>query len=329
MEYIDWKQKRIVTILSIILAVLSAAVLLVLASRYHESRTSADGAAIQMTDGAIVSQAAYTALTYRNETAELSFALNEAGTWIWADEPDFPLDPTAVTAIMDAISTLRPQQTLPAKEGEDYGFGEPRATLTATTAAGQTLTLVLGKTTSDGESDYMQVGGDESTVYIIPGALYQALQQPIYDMMRLPALPALAEAQLNNLTIQGTATTILSVKTEEDGSVTWRLGGKTVTGDATVAALTEDLGAWRLEKCVDYRPTDKAAEICGFTEPAAVLTVQSFTEGGADRTDVLTVGLPDPAGIGRYVRINNDDTIYLMATAYLDPLMRVAATGLA
>ena len=89
------------------------------------------------------------------------------GNWIWADDPEFPLDDSTVQGILALLTDLRPQQTI--TEGdtlEAYGLGPAFATLTATRPDGGTLTVALGNTTTDGDSYYMLPGrAGESGVY--------------------------------------------------------------------------------------------------------------------------------------------------------------------
>ena len=115
-----WKEKRIVTILLSIITVLFAALLIVLGFRYRAAREAAVGGA---TIGAAPSSSgknavpqSYTAISYDNGSATLSFTLDEQGAWIWADDPDFPLDDLTVASIADELSSLHFQQTLPAGE---------------------------------------------------------------------------------------------------------------------------------------------------------------------------------------------------------------------
>lgn len=332
-----WKERRTITILSAILAVLCIALLIVLGIRYRASRAEAAGDGDEEAAASLITaQNEYTALSYYNGSATLSFSLDEDGSWVWNDDLSFPLDDTAVTAIISELSSLTPQQTI--KDGdtlENYGLDSPTATLTATTARDEVLTIALGKTTTDGDSYYMLMNGDESTVYIIADTLYNAMQTAIYDMMDLPELPALTEDVIQAITIQGPAAadgtvgpiTLLAAQHTDDGT-SWRANGEDVTGDETVQALLEDIQSLALAKCVDYRPSDEAASICGFDSPAAVLTVTYTGDTGESETFTLSIGVADVDSTGRYVRVGEDTTIYLLPTASLDPLMRVSVSGL-
>lgn len=333
-----WKERRTVTILSTILAILCAALLIVLGIRYQERRDFPDGGDPAV-PGAITDPTAFTSLFYENGRTTLSFSLNEEEKWVWDADTDFPLDTAAITSIMELLTSWKPQQIITDSATlESCGMDNPTATLTAGTAQGGMVTMLLGKATTDGSSYYMRYNGDESTAYIIDGTLYQLLCVPIYDMCRLPELPQLPEDVIQSITIRGAApaegergvTTILAAQRAdgEDAVTTWRSGGANVTDDETVRALLLDLAALAFEKCVDYRPSDEAASICGFDVPAAELKVEYVTDAGVEQTLELTIGSPLPDGSGRYTRLGEDTTIYLLPTAALDPLMRVSVNGL-
>ena len=59
-----------------------------------------------------------------------------------------------------------------------------------------------------------------------------------------------------------------------------------MTDNETLQSLLDELGGLYFTKCADYKPSDEAVELCGFTAPTAVLTASyvpdSGTEGDAD-----------------------------------------------
>ena len=162
-----WKERRTVTILLCIAGGLFLALLIVFGMIYREGREEAlagkTAAAGITAAGAPADPGAYSALRCYNGSATLSFALDEDGRWIWADGPDFPLDDSTVTSILGALASLKFQQVLPAGEDKsEYGLDTPSATLTAAAGTGE-QSLAFGKTTTDGDSYYMCMNGDEST----------------------------------------------------------------------------------------------------------------------------------------------------------------------
>ena len=104
----SWKEKRLITILSIILAVLCAAVLVVLSIRYRAAQAAKDQNTVSPSDIAEAAQSEYVALSYSNGSTTLSFSLNEDGIWTWDSEPDFPLDDTHVKSILTILDPQAP-----------------------------------------------------------------------------------------------------------------------------------------------------------------------------------------------------------------------------
>ncbi len=334
-----WRERRTITILTTILLVLAAILLIVLGIRYREHRAEEEEglAAMSGEDGLIAADPnVYTSLSYTNGTTTLSFTRSDEGLWSWDADGDFPLDETGVTGILEFLTNWRPQQVLTDQAAlEGSGMDDATVSLTAATAGGGVTTLLFGKATTDGASDYVRLNGDETTVYIIDGALRRMLDVPIYDMCRLPELPALAEAEMRSVSLQGPApaeegaallTTTLTAQSG-GGTVSWRANGANVTDDPAVRALMEDLTALKLTKCVDYAPSEEAAEICGFESPQAVVKI-SYTQDDQEAELLLTVGARLPDKSGRYVRVGEEPAIYLLETALLDPMMRLAANGL-
>ena len=329
-----WQERRIVTFLSAVLAVLCAVVLVLLGVRYKENRAAKEtfdpAGAVTVTD-----PTAYTALSYENSEFSLSFALDETGKWFWTADPMFPLDDTTILGITGQLAAWNPQQTVTDEAVlADAGFDQPSGSLTASAASGST-TLLFGRTTNDGNSYYVRLNGDETTAYILPGTLYQLISRPIYDMMELPELPELPEDRLLSVTIQGPdeedgtvgRVTVLTAYQGEEGT-SWRGDGANITDAPVVRALLEDFAALTITKCVDYHPSDDAAALCGFDNPAAKVSIRYTTETDAEQTLQLTIGSRLPDETGRYVQLGDDSTIYFLPTELLDPLMRVSVNGL-
>ena len=328
-----WKERRLITVLSVILAILSAALLIVLGIRYRQSRDAVQDPAAQAVQAAQAAGSTYASLSVYSGSATLSFSIQEDGTWVWDDDTEFPLDDSTIESMMELLSDLTPQQVLSDPESlESYELDAPSASISAVKVDQSTVSVTFGKATTDGTSRYAMMNDDASTIYIFADTLYQALQTPIYDMMTLPELPELLESSISSISIQGPGEDaqplLLAAQHTDDGATTWLSGGEDVTDNASVQALLEDLGQMQIARCVDYRPSDEAASICGFDAPDALVQVTYTTEDGSESVWTLTVGTTEPGGTGRYARIGADTTIYLLETALLDPLMRIAAGGL-
>ena len=98
------QQKRTFRILLSIAIVLAVALAAVLIYKSRSAAAAEEAEAQAQADAVITQEQEYNALSYYNSSATLSFTLDEAGSWVWADDPTFPLNQTTVTAIVDLLT---------------------------------------------------------------------------------------------------------------------------------------------------------------------------------------------------------------------------------
>lgn len=329
-----WRERRTVSILCAILGVLCIALVLVLGWKYREKRAepaaSASAAAAMAED-----HSTCTALTYFNGSETLEFRRSESGKWYWAADESFPLDDSTITSILETLSALAPQQTLEAVESlEDLGLTEASPTITALYDSGAAYTLTFGSATTDGKSRYATQNGKSSPVYIFPGEILELMALGVYDMCLLPQLPDLSPEQVQRVTIQGTANAEgqvprCTMDAETSGeTVKWITGShKNITDSPRVTALFEDLSALAYDRCVSYRPSAGALELCGFSAPTATLWANYTTSTDLEGHFQLMVGSLTLDGKSRYVRVGEDESIYSMPTELLDAILVIALSG--
>jgi len=358
----SYSQKRILhTLLTIVAAlVLLLAVVTALKKRGAEEQEP-DASASSPEEGLVAQAAEYGTLLYDNGTATLSFATDEEGRWYWADDPSFPLAQTYVTRIIDTIATLKPQQTITDGDAlEDYGLSQPAMTITATSgtvgddpnssSGGETrtetasTTLYIGNQVSGGSgSYYLYIDGAPETIYVVTDTLVTQISRGIYDMMELPELEELEESAIRSITVRGPSvpaaeeggdptpglTTALTASAGED-IVTWKAGGEDVSGNERAQKLIALAQTISLEKCVDFKPSEAAAALCGFDNPAATAVVRYQASGQEElQTRTIIVGKSAMDGESRYVRVDDDTTIYAVSAGILTPLLQTAESGLA
>ncbi len=284
-----------------------------------------------------------TALTYYNGLTTLSFALDEEAGWYWADDRSFPLDGSFVERIVGLVAGLRPQQTIsPADALENYGLDKPAMRLTASYGEEASAAMYIGnRVAGESGSYYMYLDGEPETVYVIASALPAALEKGIYDMMELPDLPAPEEESILSVSVTGPSApaaeeggtpipgrvTILNSYAGTDG-VSWRSGGVSVADNETVRSVLTLLTGVKLSRCVDYKPSDEAVSLCGVDNPAAAAVVRYRDGGDQEQTFRLTVGAAATDGAERYVRVDDDATVYAISAAALAPLLAMAENGL-
>lgn len=95
-------------------------------------------------------------------------------TWYLTDDPDYELDQSAISTMLVALGNLTAQRQFE-NTGEDYGIDEPILTAWIT-AGGETYTWTLGAENSVTGSMYLQVQGQEDTVYLVSVSALSALE---------------------------------------------------------------------------------------------------------------------------------------------------------
>ena len=328
-----WREQRIVARLGTLLCVLVVAVLIVLAMKYRENRAPAPDSSAAVAVAA-EEHSSCTALCYCNGTVTLDFHRNDAGKWVWTADPDFPLDDTQITAILETLSQMEPQQTIETVESLDaLGLDSPAVTISAVYEGDGSYTLSFGSATTDGTSFYAMKNSQSSPVYIYSGEILELMQAGVYDMCILPQLPELPEERVQRVTIQGAAgedgtlprSTIDAAAQGE--TLSWKCGEKDVTKAQRVRELFTDLASLKLEQCVTYRPSPEAAALCGFTAPTATLWANYITSTELESHFQMVIGGLTLDGQGRYVRIGDDPSIYRISTDTLDSILVIALSG--
>ena len=178
----SWKERRLITILSMILAILVIALILVLAGRYRDKLDAEETVPEEESAGLVTDHEEFTSLTYDNGETTLSFERDETGIWRWTADRDLPLDDSVILDILALLTTWTPQQVLTDSDTlEASGLDEPTGSLTASTSTGTYTKVLFGKATTDGTSDYVRLNDNEDTVYIIDGALSDLMEIPVYE----------------------------------------------------------------------------------------------------------------------------------------------------
>lgn len=260
-----------------------------------------------------------TGLTLCDGDVTLRFEKDEAGNWIWHDDPTFPLEQSAMDELLALPAALDGGETV--TDGQElsvYGLETPAKYITVT-ADGEDATYYVGEETTDGRWYVLTPDG---RVLYASAESKALLSRSIYDMAVLPQLPVIAPEQVVSVTILTPERTVAFLA-DEDGV------RRSANRDVTVqtAALVEELGALTVTACVDYDPAEGAAAVCGLDDPALTLAMNYLSDTGADKALTLAVGLPTGDG-GRYVTLDGETTIYRMEEASLAQLLTIAETGL-
>ena len=112
-------------------------------------------------------------------------------TWYLTDDPDYELDQSAISTMLVALGNLTAQRQFE-NTGEDYGFDEPILTAWVT-AGGETYAWTLGAENSVTGSMYLQVQGQEDTVYLVSVSALSAFESTKIELAAPAPTPEATE----------------------------------------------------------------------------------------------------------------------------------------
>lgn len=279
----------------------------------NEADTIIENATLAETN-MVPTEDALSLLEYCNGAITLRFSMNaESGSWVWVDEPTFPLDGTQVDAIITALKELGQLQKAPAAEDMDvYGLSDPQKYLML---KGETVDglLHIGSQAEDG-SWYASIEGYDA-VYLLPDAFMQMLNRSAYDMALLPVLPTFSAENILSVTVEGSTSRVYMSQSEGQ----WKSTSAQVADRAQ--DVTAALSSMVLSKCFDFLPSQQALNLTGFSSPTAVITVEYMNAVNVESTFTMTLGALRNAEEGYYTTINDDSTIYLIPSTQVSPLL--------
>lgn len=261
-----------------------------------------------------------TALTLYDGAVTLRLVRGEGEEWQWGDQPDFPLDQTAVAAILALPETIAASDAV--TDSDDlslFGLSDPQKYITAT-VGGEDSTCYIGTQATDGRWYALLPDG---TVRLVPEEVGTLLSSGIYSLAVLPEVPVLTAENIKAVTILNSEEETVTIVTDESGKRMSR--GRDVT--AQTATLTAELTTLAITGCVDYEPASGAAAVCGLDVPAATVAILYTTDVGQEDTFTITIG-GDTGDGGYYVTVGDDDTIYRVEETCLAAALTVAAEGL-
>lgn len=261
-------------------------------------------------------------LVYGVGDTQLQFVLGDEDQWIWLDDTSFPLDDALIAHLVEALETLSYQRAVPFSDTvlpADYGLENPWATLTATRTDETTLTLDIGAQGTDG-GYYMIKDGDTERALVYQADWVETLFEPIYNMMELPQLPELTADSIQEVIVaQGEGALALYIDQDDNGVAGWYVSGSDTQAD--LPDLMDTLSGVSLVKCFSFDPSAGAVTICGFDEPEVNISI--LYGEAKDESQVLSLHIGtlsnDPAY--RYVRVNEDTTIYLMEETWVNAVL--------
>lgn len=211
-------------------------------------------------------------VTVKNGDVTMTYVKND-DTWTYEEDPDFPLDESAVNTKMNCLTTLTVDRVLESPEDlSEYGLDKPQQEVTVLKTDGSTFTLYIGNQNSSNNDFYVKVD-DGADVYTMPSSSVNAFNMQPYDVAKADSFPTLESTNIRDIKVEKEDGTV-EFSSDESGT-SWSVkdqDGNEETAGATAASdLTNAVSSLTYKKFIDYKGDDLAQY--GLDKPTETVTI--------------------------------------------------------
>lgn len=239
-------------------------------------------------------------LHYVKDDADITF-IKQDEVWISKDEPDRPINQDRIKTILNAFDVIEAKRIIMEKAENlaDYGLAEPVASLEAVMNDGTKVTVKIGNSAGSSEGYYGLVN-DDSTVYLLPVVMGNALQYNNTQMTAVENGPDITATNITRISIDYRDSEDFELvysegdKLDNTGSKMydwWILKpyGEGFSADSTaVSNFQSNYTSFDYVNCVDYKGEDLS--LYGLDNPMATIEIGYYET----RTETLETPEKDP-----------------------------------
>lgn len=269
--------------------------------------------------------------------------VKEDGGWVYPADESFPVSPTTMTALLEALNGMTAEKTLTEVDDlGEYGLDAPACVIEITGDAAYTVSI--GGESVMGGNCYVTLDG--STVYMTDDGILSDFTVELYSMLRQESIPAMSN--VTSVTVARKGDTLeLHRETDSDGNTVWHgLDGdeELLLDNDPVSGFLTDVRTLYWSNTVTHNADAAALKAYGLTKPRAVLTV-AHTETTQTPTDlkdsdgntimdtvtedkrfVLEIGSASESGV--YVRLQDSAMVYEITESYAYEILNIAYSDL-
>jgi Ca2+/Na+ antiporter len=352
------KKRNAITLVSLLLAL--AALIVVYVWYLNRNTASVDTQdETQTISFATIDKEQLSSLHYIGKDADITLVLMD-GVWKSQEDPERPINQNYVTNMINAIDEISATRmvTETPENLEDYGLAEPSAYLQATQTDGLTVTLQIGAEISGGDGYYALVNEDKK-VYLVDTTYGSGLQYSDLDLTAVETAPTITAENIQHIDIEKRDDEDFELLYDADneidnsgsGMLSWVILKPYEEGLAAdsskVSEIQPNYTSFNFITCVDYSGEDLS--LYGLEEPMASINVGYYEtrtetldepvvnpETGEEETEKtyyedkefkVYIGNQDEDG-NYYVRKDDSNAVYTMATDSVDKMLQVDAFSL-
>lgn len=299
-------EKKKKMLLPMLLILLLLVLVLALMQRHNQQQEEEQEAEKEASTIYITDIAEIDSISYRTGDNEFTFE-KEGDSWIYKQDPDFPLAQSYPEQIASTYGKLTAQRELEdGDELEDYGLTEPAYTIRLTDPDGNETGLKIGNAVDDA---YYLLNESTEKIYTVSSAAATVLQHTLEEMAQLDNYPNIGSGNLKKEVItRGGETTTYDSENEDDAK--------------NIAAVAGGLGAVTLSSAADYSVEDKDLAGFGLDEKSRTTVEATYTTDEEEQVLKLYIGGEDGNG-NRYVMMNDSRIVYLISAEVCKNILNI------
>lgn len=299
-------EKKKKMLLPMLLILLLLVLVLALLQRHNQQQEEEQEAEKEASTIYITDIAEIDSISYRTGDNEFTFE-KEGDSWIYKQDPDFPLAQSYPEQIASTYGKLTAQRELEdGDELEDYGLTEPAYTIRLTDPDGNETGLKIGNAVDDA---YYLLNESTEKIYTVSSAAATVLQHTLEEMAQLDTYPNIGSGNLKKEVItRGGETTTYDSENEDDAK--------------NIAAVAGGLGAVTLSSAADYSVEDKDLAGFGLDEKSRTTVEATYTTDEEEQVLKLYIGGEDGNG-NCYVMMNDSRIVYLISAEVCKNILNI------
>lgn len=207
-------------------------------------------------------------VTYRTGGAEFTVR-RDGSIFVLDEDPEFPLDPTAVAYMMNSAARLTYARKIKPESGDlaDYGLSEPHSVIDILYSDNARLTLKVGNFNPYSDAYYCSTG--DGFVYLMGGEFSDAFAIGYSDIILHDTVeaPQYGFSSVTKVEITGNGKTVLYTLVDEENG-TWERNGEGGDFSYDLRDLYNELFKLSVDEWIDYNvDTDEEFDEYGLKKP--------------------------------------------------------------
>lgn len=239
-------------------------------------------------------------------------------TWVYSEDPAFPLDSSYIDTMLSALSEITSAKTIENVEDWDQYTLEAPVCEINFTADGKDYTIKVGEETSLGNQRYLSIG--DGNAYLVDASFLSAFQYGLYDILKMEEVPEMDNvlslehiSSDSNYTIENKEGSGLAYSDE----YIWFLNDQPLDTELTETLLRYVTDTtW--QECVNYHAEDLSKY--GLDNPAVTM-VAHYTQEENSQEQTFSLEIGDACEDGYYARISGSNMVYTIPKTAAEALI--------